>query len=167
MANWNFLVQDGVTGKPITNATISGYVNTTPCPGWPNTGSCTTGSGYPINIVNSNGTTNPNSYDATIPYSCVQNISVSVSAPGYGTVADAWQTGTITGDVGNTFTLYPLSTTTGQQQELNNGGVVNTSALVNWWATNAQNASNSAIIILAIIAVIVVAVVVVLVVVVA
>jgi hypothetical protein len=72
-------------------------VNTSPCPGWPNTGGCTSGSGY--NVLGNTGA--DGTYSQDIPYSCVQQVDpINVTANGYNPTVVSYTSGTITGDVG-------------------------------------------------------------------
>jgi hypothetical protein len=101
MANWIFKVVDQ-NGIPIANAGVNVQVDTSPCPGWPYTGSCTTGPGYQIV-----GSTDANGiYASTISYTCPQEVhnvgtTPAITAPGgFLNQADfSYNSGDITGDV--------------------------------------------------------------------
>lgn len=95
MANFIYTVIDATSGKPLGGCEISDVINTSPCPGWPNTGNCTSGAGWTA-VANAGSTTGE--YTTPTVYTCPMSHIVTVSAPGYNPTTVEVETGNIDGD---------------------------------------------------------------------
>jgi hypothetical protein len=126
-ADFTYHVIDGATGAPIEGAEINDVVNTSPCPGWPNTGSCTSGNGFTIT-----GNTDSNGdFSANTQFTCPMTHQVKVSAVGFNPTAVNASTGNISGNAGvpdTAIQLTPLANVSQGNQGIVGSGVAGAGA---------------------------------------
>lgn len=115
MSNWCYTIQDKGTGKPINQAQVLATVSTHPAQ--PYSGQ-TSGDGYEFQIQ-----TDGNGYaSSNIPYTCLQDLSATISATGYASIDQGYNSGPVTGNIYFTFLLTPETLSGDAQQAANQMG---------------------------------------------